>query len=202
MEEKLDQQDSLRIIESMINRAKNHFSEDGHLYLLWGWLILFCSLGEFVLLHIFHAPWHSMVWLLTWVAVIYQVIYIRRKVRHRKVKTYADEVIGMVWLAFVVCIFLLGGVIGNIYLAQGKDFYAFVIPVFLVLYGIPTFVSGCILKFRPLRTGGIGCWALSVGAAFLPGDFQMLALVPAMIVAWIIPGYILRARYKQNTPGR
>ena len=35
-EEKMTEQESLRLIESMINTAKSQFSEDGHLYLLWG----------------------------------------------------------------------------------------------------------------------------------------------------------------------
>ena len=48
-DENITQQQSLVIIESMINKAKNQFSENGFAYLLWGWVILFCSVSQFVL---------------------------------------------------------------------------------------------------------------------------------------------------------
>ena len=39
-EQEFSPQQSLNLIESMINKARNRFSENGHLYLLWGWVIL------------------------------------------------------------------------------------------------------------------------------------------------------------------
>jgi hypothetical protein len=200
-EENLTERESLEIINSMINQAKNQFSEDGHLYLLWGWMVLICSIGQFVLWHIFHYPWYYAVWWLTWVLVVYQVIYLKRKIKRRRVKTYTEDILSVVWLAFFIPIVLFAAVIGNIFAAHGKDFYQFIDPIFLVIYGMPTFITGFALKFKPLWIGGIGCWVLSVISAFLPGDFQILALAPAMIIAWIIPGYILRARYKKNASG-
>ena len=48
--ESLSGEQGLALIESMINRAKNHFSENGFLYLLWGWVICICSLGQFTMI--------------------------------------------------------------------------------------------------------------------------------------------------------
>ena len=197
-EERLSEQESLRIIESMINKAKNQFSENGHLYLLWGWVIFFCSIGQFILLHILHFSWGSLIWILTWATVVYQYIYIKRKLKQRKVKTYTDEILGMVWLAFVFSVFLWAVVLGNIFENTGRDFFGFVNPVFLLLYGMPTFISGFALKFKPLWLGAIGCWVLSIVAALLPVDYQVLMLAVAMVIAWIVPGYLLRAKYKNN----
>jgi hypothetical protein len=39
-EEKFSPQESLQLIESMIDQAKSRFSENGHLYLLWGWIVI------------------------------------------------------------------------------------------------------------------------------------------------------------------
>jgi hypothetical protein len=36
----MSETESLRLISSMINKAKNDFSESGTLYLLWGWLTM------------------------------------------------------------------------------------------------------------------------------------------------------------------
>jgi hypothetical protein len=58
-------------------------------------------------------------------------------------------------------------------------------------------VSGVVIKFKPLIIGGIGCWLLSIGTLFISYDYQLLMLSAAMVVAWIIPGYLLRAKYKK-----
>jgi hypothetical protein len=63
---------------------------------------------------------------------------------------------------------------------------------------MPTVLSGVILQFRPLIVGGACCWLLSVGATFIPYDYQLLMLAAAMIVAWIIPGYLMRIKYRKS----
>jgi len=178
----------------MINRAKDRFSENGHLYLLWGWVVFLCSIAEFVLLHMVGYEHHYAVWALCWVAVVYQVIYLSKKKKRERVKTYTDDIVGFVWLAFVVSMFLMGFLFGRI---MGEAYYKIFAPGFLVLYGIPTFLSGIILRFRPLIIGGIACWVLSVVASFITSAYQLLFLSMAVLVAWIIPGYMLRAKYKK-----
>lgn len=71
-------------------------------------------------------------------------------------------------------------------------------PMILVLYGMPTFLSGVILKFRPLIIGGICCWLLAIVSPFVDNDFQLLLLATGVCAGWIIPGYILRNRFKKN----
>ena len=186
--------ESLSVIQAMINKAKDQFSENGHLYLLWGWVILVCSVTHFVLLHWVKYEYHYMIWMLTWVAVLYQTIYLVRQGKKKKVKTYTDDIIGFVWLSFVIMMFLFGVVFGRL---LGDEYYKYINPAFLVLYGMPTFLSGIILRFRPLKIGGICCWLLSIIATFFVYDFQLLFLSLAVIIAWIIPGYILRSKYKQ-----
>ena len=104
--------EGLEIIQSMINRAKDKFSENGHLYLLWGWVVFICSLTQFILLNYTTVEQHYLVWLVCWVVVIYQTIYLARRKKREQVKTYTDDIIGYVWLAFVVAMFLMGFVFG------------------------------------------------------------------------------------------
>jgi len=193
-EENFNEKDSLALIESMIKKAKNQFSENGDSYLLWGWLVFFCSLAQFVLLHIMHYEKHYLVWMLTWVAAIYQIFDLRKRKNKLKVKTYTDDIVGYVWIAFFISFVLIGFTLGSYKLLNSGIWYAIV----LVLYGIPTFLSGIILKFPPLVLGSICCWILSIISRYIPYDFQVLLLSIAMIVAWIIPGYKLRARYKSS----
>ena len=196
-EENFDPKQSLLLIESMINRAKDKFAEDGSMYLLWGWLVFICSLLQFVLMHVFNYPYHYMVWFVTWIVAIYQVIYMRKKNRYRKVRTYTGYILGYVWLTFVIVIFLLAFLIGQL---TTSEYYAHITPILLTVYGMPIFLSGVILRFKPLIFGGIGCWLLSIVAMLIENhDYQFLMIPAAMMIAWIIPGYLLRARYRLQT---
>lgn len=186
--------EGLEIIQSMINRAKDKFSENGHLYLLWGWTVFLCSVTQFILLSYTSFEYHYMVWMSCWVVAIYQSVYMARRKKREQVRTYTDDIVGYVWLAFVVAMFLMGFLFGSV---LGDQYYKMVSPGFLVLYGIPTFLSGIILRFKPLVIGGISCWALSILCLFVPPNFQLLFLSAAMLVAWIIPGYLLRSKYKK-----
>lgn len=185
----------LELIQSMINKARNRFSENGHLYLLWGWTVFVCSVAQFILLHFFQYPHHYMVWVLTWIIVIYQIFYLNRRKKNAKVKTYTDDILGFVWITFVILMFLFGFLFGQI---LGESYYKLMNPGFLALYGMPTFLSGIILKARPLVIGGICCWVLSIISTFIPYEYQLLLLSLAVIIAWIIPGYVLQARFKKE----
>jgi hypothetical protein len=188
--------ESLQLIDSMINRAKDKFAEDGQMYLLWGWMVFICSLSQFILLHFYQYPYHYMVWMLSWILVIYQFWYFRKKKRKQKVRTYTDYIIAYVWITFSITIFLIGFLIGR--LTTG-EYYSHINPIVLAMYGMPVFLSGIILRFRPLITGGIGCWVLCILTTFINNyDYQFLMIPLAMIIAWIIPGYLLRSRYKKE----
>jgi cell division protein FtsW (lipid II flippase) len=193
-EDNITQQQSLDIIESMINKAKNQFSENGFVYLLWGWVILVCSISQFILRSL-NYPKHYLVWMLTWLALIVQVVYYAKRKKRKTVKTYTDDIIGYVWMTFVIMLLLCGAFVSR--QLQPQQYYIANITI-LVLYGMPTFLSGVILKFRPLVVGGICCWILAVAAGFLPHDLIILLLAVAVITAWIIPGYLLRSRYKKQ----
>jgi FtsH-binding integral membrane protein len=193
MQESLSEKQSLSIIEEMINKAKNQFSEDGSLYLLWGWVILFCSLGHFVLDVVidYSMPWQ--IWSVTWVVAMYMLFFLRRKNKTRKVKTYTEELLGYVWLAFVIMMVL------TFFLLQKfvPQFWLYNFMFILLCYGMPTFLSGIILQFRPLIIGGVVCWVLSAVSGFVHFSYHPLFVSAAVVVAWIIPGFILRERFKR-----
>jgi hypothetical protein len=194
-------QESLALIESMIQKAQNKFAENGHLYLLWGWTVFVCGILQFVLLHFFQYKQHYQVWMITWLVAIYQIIYIAKKKKEKKVTTHYDEVIGYVWISFVVAMFLIGYAITNTS-SLFPQFYIAFTPCILVLYGIPSFLSGIILRFKPLTIGGIGCWILGFVASNsltrIGYDYQLLFIPAAMLVAWIVPGYLMRKKYLQT----
>jgi hypothetical protein len=187
--ETLGPHQALQIIESMINTAKNRLSSNGHLYLLWGWVVLTCSLLHFAGIYWKLFPQPEVVWLGTWVAGIYQVIYLWRHGRKKKITNYTDDILRAIWLVFVCCGAVTAFVV--IRLANWQVMYALI----LMLYGIPTILSGVVLRFRPLIVGGLICWSLSAIATIVPLMYNLLLIAVAVVVAWIVPGYLLNKKY-------
>lgn len=189
MDQQLNERQSFAIIEQMISRAKNNFSESGTLFLIWGFVILICSAVHFSAGYFFDSEKGSYVWSLTWLGSIFQVFYLRRQNRFKKVKTWSDDIIKYLWLIFFICIALL-----TFILIWQKAFFS-ILPAILVMYGMPTFFTGILLKFKPLVIGGISCWLFALICIFTPWYFQVLYIGAAGITAWIIPGVYLRKKY-------
>lgn len=184
--------DSLLLIDSMISQAKNRFTDNGFLYLLWGWVIFACSLFHFaaIKLSLFKHP--EWVWTLTWGAVIFQVIYLVKAKKKEKVKTYSDGIIDAIWICFGICMLVLTIVMGRF------NLWIYINSLVLIFYGIPTFLSGFVMRFTPLKIGGVICWVLAIVSTFLLPVYYLLLLASAVLIAWIIPGYLLRKKFKNQ----
>lgn len=193
-DEHFSEQESFAIISSMINKARNQFTENGHLYLLWGWVIFICSSGQFILQHVLQVKYYYLIWLLTWPTLGYQIVYLWRRIKHSRVRTYTDEIIGYVWLVFFICTLLLIALL--IRQLISPDFQT---VIWLVMYGMPTFLSGAIIRYRGLMMGAVCCWLLAITSAFVPVAYHMLLLSAAVICGWILPGYGMQKKFnKQN----
>ncbi|MEO7046665.1 MAG: hypothetical protein ABI091_15275 [Ferruginibacter sp.] len=183
--------ESLALIASMINKAKNRFSENGLLYLWWGWLIFACCTIQFIVFYFYNEnAWY--IWISTWVMAVFQIYIIRKKKKEKQVKTYTEEINGFIWLVFFICLML------SIFIIIYSGNFKLIYPILLVLYGLPIFLSGVILKFKPLILGSIYCWVLSILSLFISAEFQLLLVAVAVLLAWVIPGYLLRSKYNNN----
>jgi hypothetical protein len=190
--ENFSPKDSLQLINSMIGQAKNRFTENGFLYLLWGWAIFGCAIFHFtaVKLNLFNKP--EMVWMITWGVVIFQIIYLAKVKKKEKVKTYSDGIIDAIWICFGICMLVLVIVLGRF------NLWVYINSLALLLYGIPTFLSGFVMRFTPLKLGGISCWLLAIASTFTTPVYYLLMIAGAVLIAWIIPGYLLRQKFKNQ----
>lgn len=191
-EENFSPQDSLHLIDSMINKAQRRFSENGFLYLLWGWVIFACSIGHFLLIQLKWLDNPEIIWTACWLAVIFQIIYLAKKKKTIKVKTYSDEIIDYIWISFGISMLIIGITLGR------ADGWIYLNTLILMLYGTPTFLSGVVMQFIPLKIGGIICWSLALIAVFIPPLYSLLLLATAVVAAWIIPGYLMRIKYNKE----
>jgi hypothetical protein len=93
-----------------------------------------------------------------------------------------------VWSAFGICIFILS--FYNIKFGNGHS-----TSLYMMLYGLPTFITGGVFKFKPMIWGGLVCWALAIAALFASLATAMLFMAVCGLVAWFIPGIILWNRH-------
>lgn len=192
-QENFSPQESIRVIQSMIDKTRQEISIKSHFYLVWGWITFIACSGQFILKHIVGYDKHYRVWLIIFVGVAYSVIQGIREGKKEKVKTYVGESMQHLWTGMGIAYVLLSFVISMTTGWSGNVF-----PLFIILYGLGTFVSGSILKFRPLVLGGLSAWLIAIGSVYLDYDYQMLMAALAILVSYIIPAYIFNAREKNQ----
>ncbi len=191
-EKNLSHTESLAIIQNMISMAKNSVTDDGFHFMLWGVLVIAASLAQYLLATVVNYQHNELPWLImpvigVPVALIYEWI----KKRDEKVKTHFDTLFGLLWLAIGIAIFSV------IFISVKGGLSP--IPFILVVVGVGTFVSGNILKFKPLILGGILFWIAALGASFVAPVTQLLINGIATFIGYIIPGLLLWKNYKAET---
>jgi hypothetical protein len=183
----MTERESLEIITQMINKAKSDYRETGVSALMWGSIITLCSLITFAA-YFLQWQWTRYIWWLTFIAVIPQIIISRNERKRRKYKTYNDDAMGGIWISFAIAIFLF-----SFY------FNMFQVPsaatIVLVLYGVPTFATGYTRKFTPMIFGGLACWVFAIASMYIAYPYPLLLTASAALLAWFIPGLILRRRF-------
>jgi hypothetical protein len=186
-EKKLTEQESLQVITDMINKVKNSYVESGIGPLYWGVVITFCSLVTFAEIE-YGLVFPFDVWYLTFIALIPQVYFSWRSKRTRKFRSRDEDAMNFTWTGFAITIFLL--------IHYNTQFQVTsVASLFLLLYGIPTFITGGFKHFSPMIFGGIVCWVCCIISVYTTDATDMLLTALSAIAAWLIPGIILRRKY-------
>jgi len=184
-------EESLSIISAMINKTTVNIRNGIFHLLFWGWLILACSLSEYLLYKFtdIASPWY--VWFFLIPGVFVSLIYGFATGRKAKVHTYADMLYLWTWMGFLFSAIVLFVII--------SDDMGSVPPYILTIAAIPTFISGFIIKFRPLIIGGATFWIFALAAHFGGPGIAPLAVPAAMLTGYLIPGYLLKSRVDHGT---
>ncbi len=184
-------EESLRIISEMINKTKVNIRQGIFHLLLWGWLIFSCSLSEHLLWKLTDLKHPYYVWFLVIPGVFISIIYGFINGKKAKVHTYADMLYMWTWMGFLCASIVL-------FIVHSESMQT-VAPYILLLAGFPTFVSGFIIKFRPLIAGGITFWIVALIIHFASPSIAPLGVPVAMLTGYLIPGYMLKNKVKNDT---
>ena len=79
------------------------------------------------------------------------------------------------------------------------DYASYSTSLFLMLYGMPSILTGGITKFKPMLYGGILCWICCIISVYTNLKTDLLLMALSAIAMWLIPGIILRRKYLKGS---
>ncbi len=193
MEKTLTPEESLQIIQRSISNSRKNMREGSFYYLLWGWALILASLANYFLIRRLIALERyddiMLMSLLAWgvfivAAMIIQFVYLSRKGKMGWVITHLDRYIKIIWIAAGLLMVLMT------FLSLKVDAYP--TPFILGVTAMATAASGLMVRFRPLVMGAIVFLAAAVISSYLSGTDQLLVFAVAMVLGYLVPGYIIR----------
>ncbi len=191
-QEELTHEESLRLIGGMIKTAQNRLTDNSSHYLLWGYLVTLAAVIHYVLIQmgipeLAWVPWP----ILMSVGGIIAGFMGYRQGKKSTVTTYTDRLMAYLWGGMVVVMLAL--------LVQGARMgWDEVYPILFLLWGWALFVSGGMVRFMPLMWGGVFNWAMGIFAFYQSFEVQLLLIATSMIATYLIPGYMLRLKFKKD----
>ncbi len=188
-EKSLTEKESLALISSMISQAKSNYQKGGSFYfLLWGWVVMVANLSHYYLEAYTDYQYPYIVWAITIPAGIVSGIYGRNQSKSAQVISHLDRLYGQIWMAIGVAVVIL-----LVFMSRLEYNHNAVIILFS---GIGTYMSGAMLRFKPLMLGGvvlgiasIVCFNVSITDQYLVGGIGIFA-------GYLIPGYLLKGQEK------
>ncbi len=181
---------SLKLIQSMIDRAKESVRDNSFYLLLWGWLVFTAALLHFGLMKFtdFKQPW--LAWNLMWIGVIASIVNGIREARKEKVRTYLGETMRYFGISLGIIFCSLAFIFGY------YDLWHFSFPIYILIYAAACFFMGSMMRFPLLKWTGLSCLAIMVASVFAGYQWQLLLMALAVLLSYIIPGHVLGAKEK------
>jgi hypothetical protein len=190
METNLTEQQSMKIIQEMIATSKNKIKDNSFFYLLWGWLVLIASLSHYFLLKMSYYEYAYLPWpILMLGGMVVSIIAGIRLGKKAKVISHFDNMMIYLWYGFFFTLMII-----IVMSAFQKIPWVTTHSLIISLYGLGTFVSGGVLRFKPLIIGGIACWIIAVIAFFVASENVLLLTALSIIISYLIPGYMLKSK--------
>ncbi|HWI92701.1 MAG TPA: hypothetical protein VNT20_15600 [Flavisolibacter sp.] len=210
MEEKqLSEQESLMLIQQMIQTAKQEQKDDGKGWILWGWMLVIASL-----LTVFNMrlQWFRNVFLFwnlfgafTILYFIYTTIVYFFFRKTKRVKTYTSDLFARLNAGFFISLLFIilsiniaARVLYNKYGVDDGTPVRIGFALLINLYAFWVLAYGTALNFKPSIVGAYCTWLIGFAALFMKTFEQVMLLhALAVLVGYIVPGHIAYREFKK-----
>ncbi len=197
MEDKtISEQESLELIQQMIQTAKNEQKDNGIGWIIWGWLILLASVFTWLNLKL---DWVSTFFFWNLFGVATLVLGLIETVRHfwgknrDRVRTYTKDLFDKLNIGFFISLMLIIFSM-NLGVHPTKGF-----ALLLGLYGFWILIYGAVLNFKPSIIGAYITWAFAFASLFVDlFDHTMLLHAAAVLCGYIIPGHLAYIEFNKS----
>ena len=201
MDTNFNHEQSLALINEMINRARNNVKHEGAYSLIfWGYVTAALAIINSVLLNTLNQPQQSnWVWSLMIPAFVVSFFMQRRIDRKRLVKTHIDKIAGNVWGGFLISYVVFEMVIfSTAFRFDTQVIFMLNIPVIMIMVGLGQFISACIYRHKMWYAFAALTWTGAVVCVFLPLYLQFIDFATCMILGFAVPGHILIHQAKKS----
>jgi Flp pilus assembly protein TadB len=192
-EQKITESESLHLIQRMIQVAREEHRENGDGWLIWGWLLFLASVSSAILAYL--EIWGYISWIWSGILVVGGVIYIVFHVLRRKdtkVKTYVQEMLDRFGSGFFISLF---AIVAAGFIIKGSYGFGY----YYILYAFWMYIHGSAIRFRPLIIGAYVNWLAAIVIFLLKDTAQVMVVSAiAVLVGYLIPGYMLQAEYRKK----
>ncbi len=223
-EQQLTEQESLRLITDMIQKAKKSYYDTGISPLLWGSAVFIASFVSY-LQQEFDYKLPFDIWLIVSFAIIPQIVINIRESKFRKFRSHNDVAVDAIWIVYAATLFgliiyqnVVPAVTVKLINAEGwqmmkhsiinssvdeplRPFAPSITSIFILVYAFPTLATGVIKQFRPMIVGAVITYGLFIISCFTENKYDMLLSAITALVCWFIPGIILRKSYLKQKKG-
>jgi hypothetical protein len=188
--QKFSAEQSLHLIQSMIEKAKQDVANNSFYLLLWGWLIFIAALLNFGLMKFTHFEQPYLAWNLVWIGAIASIIKGVKDSRKIAVKTFVGETMKVFGISQGILYTGLAFFFGK------YDLWAISFPLYILVYAVTCFFMGALMQFPLLKWTGLLCLPIMVIGVYVSFDWQLLLMALAILISYIIPGHVLSAKEK------
>ncbi|MCJ7588792.1 MAG: hypothetical protein MUQ00_12965 [Candidatus Aminicenantes bacterium] len=187
--------EDIQIIKAMLDKTRKATSESGTLFIVWGCLITLALIGNYVLVYFKKYHWEWLVWAaVTAAGWIFSAVYGYRKDRRAPVKTYIQIVGRHLYIACGAGFLLAGLILPRL----GAYSYEAISILVAAVTGILFFVMGGLFEWALLKWFGLAWWAGAVGLTLVKGSDRALLYTVLFIVCYLVPAFILRAKFRKE----
>ncbi len=203
---KLTEKESLEVITSMIAQTKQRYVGDGHIMLMWGYLVAIVSILVWIMLA---APGRNC-WNWLWFAIplvggIATPLMARKQQRNSGVKTFYDKVTSRLWTIAGLSEFATIAACIVIQLVTGSVCWSAMLAYSLIAMPMAEIAQGLLIKEKSLTVGGgiglaVGIITVCCIAGNIPlgAQWYMPLFILAFVAMMIVPGHILNHKASQE----
>ncbi|MDR3141163.1 MAG: hypothetical protein LBU37_05510 [Tannerellaceae bacterium] len=205
MENKFNEQESLQLITSMINQARNNFRRGaGNSLLFWGYTLTALSILNYVLLVFFNNPLVYSLWALAIPLFFVNYFYSRKRYREALIKSHIDKVIRDVWTSASVSIALIVFICYSfVYGFKSWTPYLLIVPLIMAVGGTALYITAKLCRFKPYAYGGIVFWLGSIlcvisSIATSQIEIQFIVFALGTIAGYVVPGHMANRKAEED----